>query len=609
MSRHVGSHTAVGSRSRHAWVWILVSVLLLVVATAAVCGLALYRQALQVRDNETQALGALSGFSLNADEAGLTGISRQLPTVRGHTRAANEISHGTLWKVASKLPVVGSDITTVQGMTSTMDDLVGTSVPKLLSIVNQLHGAKLSSGQGQLNLQPILAAQSAIKSANATVQNQVARYDALPTPHTSTVANAYQLGRTQLNTVAARVGQLSNTFQMLPDFLGSTQPRTYAIIAVTTSEARSAGGLVGSVGTMSTDNGKITVGGFRPNTDYLAYGAGNPTSDEDRLFVRQGPLKMSLDLRDLAAFPDTSRTAEAMRAIWQRTPWGSGKTLDGVLMVDPLFLQKLVGLNGKVTLSDGRVLTGDDTAQFLLNTVYKDVPVAQQNAYFGEIAEQTIGSMFSGLNFSKLSGVAQIMGSMAEGRHFSMYAFDSGIEKSIDAGGFTAHTPSSEQHPRVGVYVNEQNASKMDWYIHRTSTVTRTSCNANGSQTYHVDYTMTNTLKQSQIASLPAYIVGVKQASQPQGYGVEKTLIYAPAGGSIGNLTVRGKASTPSATTMNGTALFASVAQVAPQASVAFSFDVTTSTKAVGDLGIDQTPMGWEDAGVTLNTQTCSIGG
>ena len=116
-------------------------------------------------------------------------------------------------------------------------------------------------------------------------------------------------------------------------------------------------------------------------------------------------------------------------------------------------------------------------------------------------------------------------------------------------------------------------------------------------------------MKQWRIAARPACVVGVKQASQPQGYGVEKTLIYAPAGGSISNLTVRGKASTPGATTMNGTALFASVAQVAPQASVTFSFDVTTSTKAVGDLGIDQTPMGWEDAGVTLNTQTCSIGG
>lgn len=60
------------------------------------------------------------------------------------------------------------------------------------------------------------------------------------------------------------------------------------------------------------------------------------------------------------------------------------------------------------------------------------------------------------------------MGSMAEGRHFSMYAFDETAEKTISDAGFTAQTPSSEEHPQVGVYVTEQNPSKMGWYIHRT---------------------------------------------------------------------------------------------------------------------------------------------
>ncbi|MEO2293574.1 hypothetical protein ABG885_10025, partial [Bifidobacterium longum] len=41
--------------------------------------------------------------------------------------------------------------------------------------------------------------------------------------------------------------------------------------------------------------------------------------------------------------------------------------------------------------------------------------------------------------------------------------------------------------------------------------------------------------------------------------------------------------------------------------SVTYSFDVTTSTKAVSDLTIDQTPMGWIDSGVTTDTAACSI--
>lgn len=120
-----------------------------------------------------------------------------------------------------------------------------------------------------------------------------------------------------------------------------------------------------------------------------------------------------------------------MRAIWQRTPWGSGTQLDGVLMVDPVFLQELVKINGNITLSDDRVLTGDNTAKFLLNKVYVDYPIAETDAYFAQVAEQTVGSMFSNLDLTELTKVAQAMGSMAEGRHFSMYAFDETAEKSI----------------------------------------------------------------------------------------------------------------------------------------------------------------------------------
>ena len=74
-------------------------------------------------------------------------------------------------------------------------------------------------------------------------------------------------------------------------------------------------------------------------------------------------------MRDLAVYPDTSRSAEGMRAIWQRTPWGSNTQLDGVLMVDPVFLQELTKISGNVTILDGTVLTGDNTAEFLLNKV------------------------------------------------------------------------------------------------------------------------------------------------------------------------------------------------------------------------------------------------
>ena len=76
-------------------------------------------------------------------------------------------------------------------------------------------------------------------------------------------------------------------------------------MAMTTSEERSSGGLIGSVGVVTTDNGKISIGDFRSNKECIPYGAGDPTEDEQRIFEQWGPLKMSFDIRDLAVYPDT----------------------------------------------------------------------------------------------------------------------------------------------------------------------------------------------------------------------------------------------------------------------------------------------------------------
>lgn len=62
---------------------------------------------------------------------------------------------------------------------------------------------------------------------------------------------------------------------------------------------------------------------------------------------------------------------------------GSNTQLDGVIMVDPVFLQELTKISGNVTIPDGTVLTGDNTAEFLLNKVYVDYPVSMQDTLTG----------------------------------------------------------------------------------------------------------------------------------------------------------------------------------------------------------------------------------
>ena len=451
-----------------------------------------------------------------------------------------------------------------------------------------------------------------MKAANEPLQKLVKEYDALPQPKIGKIATAYASGKQQLNAAGTTINNLSSALDIIPGFLGSGGAKTYAIMAMTTSEARSSGGLLGSVGVMTTDNGKISIGDFRSNNEYIPYGVGDPTADEQRIFNQWGPLQMSFDMRDLAVYTDAQRSAEGMRAIWQRTPWGASQSLDGVIMVDPVFLQKMVAINGQVTLSDGRVLDGTNTAEFLLNTVYKEYPVSMQDRYFTEVATQSISAMFSNINLEKLTQVGQAMSSLAQNRHFSMYSFDETTENSLLSAGFTASTPSDEANPKIGVYITEQNPSKMDWYVHRTTKITRTSCNSDGSQTYHVEYTLNNTMTNAELAKVPDYIAGgVQVPSLARGMAAEKMLMYAPAGGSISNITTSGNGTVsvaPKQTTLNGKSVTTTLVLLNPEKSMTYSFDVTTSTKATADLGVDQTPMGWEDPGVSVDTSACAIG-
>ena len=590
-------------KRRRVWPWVvgILTIVVLTLAAVGVMGFQLFKQAKQVQAHENSAIAMLSKFS-SGDAETLANAGDILPQIAHETQQAQDIAHGGLWNTAAKMPFIGSDISTVQGMTAAINDIVQDSIPQFVNVLKTLNDAQIANGDNGVNLQPIIDAVEPLKKANASFQQQVRDYDALPTPSISMIRSAYDKGETQLNDLADRVNALSNTFQILPTLLGDGQQRTYAVMAMTPSEMRSSGGLIGSVGDLTAANGSVHVGDFRPNGDYLPYGIGDHSADMKRVFTDEGPLHMSFDIRDLAVFPNTADSAVAMQSVWNRTPWGQGVPLDGVIMVDPVFLQQLIAINGNVTLPDGTVLTGENTAEFLMNTVYQKYPENETDVLFGVVAGQAMKSMFSHMDMGKLYKTGEMLGTMAKGRHFTMYAFDERAEQGIQAAGFTGQIPSSETNPSVGIYLTEQNPSKMVWYIKREAKIQRVNCD--DGDLYHVEFMVHNTMTEEEAKSLPWYITG--NNSDNTGKAMEKILFYAPQGGSISNLMqLGGKVDAVKETTIDGVNAYETYAQVNPGQIATFTFDVRVSTKATAPLTIDQTPMGWVDDGITYLDPKC----
>ena len=605
MASHRVSRTNV-KRHHRVWPWVLsiVGLFVAVLVLFGIAGFNVYRQSKEVQAHESRALSMISDFSTKIDDANVQKVKDQLPQIQQETSQASAIANGAWWNIANKIPYFGSNVSTVQGMTNVIDDLMHQSVPQFMDVVTNLQHANLSSTDDGINLRPIIDCQQGMQKANESLQHQVGAYNALPQPNIDIVRSAYAQGSDKLNALATRVDALSSTFRMLPGFLGNGQTRTYAVMSMTTSEMRSSGGLIGSVGELTADNGSVHVGEFKANKDYLPYGIGDHSADMARVFSDEGPLHMSFDIRDTAVFPDTERAALAMQSIWNRTPWGQQKPLSGVIMVDPVFVQEMVAINGPVTLADGTTLNGDNTAEYFLNTVYKQYEASQTDAVFGETTGNVIAGMFKSLNLGKLVKIGETMGTMARERHFTMFSFDANLEKEIQAAGFTGETPNDPQNPSVGIYLTEQNPSKMGWYIKRTATIEKTRCDASGA-TYHVEYTLNNTMKVSDVANLPPYITGVDAPNR--GKGIEKILFYPPAGGRINNISqLNGAVNAVQKTTMNGKELYKTVVEILPEQSVTYSFDVTGSPQAQSALTIDQTPLGWKDTGITVKEPKCS---
>lgn len=605
MASHRVSRTNV-KRHHRVWPWVLsiVGLFVAVLVLFGIAGFNVYRQSKEVQAHESRALSMISDFSTKIDDANVQKVKDQLPQIQQETSQASAIANGAWWNIANKIPYFGSNVSTVQGMTNVIDDLMHQSVPQFMDVVTNLQHANLSSTDDGINLRPIIDCQQGMQKANESLQHQVGAYNALPQPNIDIVRSAYAQGSDKLNALATHVDALSSTFRMLPGFLGNGQTRTYAVMSMTTSEMRSSGGLIGSVGELTADNGSVHVGEFKANKDYLPYGMGDHSADMARVFSDEGPLHMSFDIRDTAVFPDTERAALAMQSIWNRTPWGQQKPLSGVIMVDPVFVQEMVAINGSVTLADGATLNGDNTAEYFLNTVYKQYEASQTDAVFGETTGNVIAGMFKSLNLGKLVKIGETMGTMARERHFTMFSFDANLEKEIQAAGFTGDTPNDPQNPSVGVYLTEQNPSKMGWYIRRTSTIEKTRCDVSGA-TYHVEYTVSNIMKAGDVSNLPAYITG--DSPQNRGKGIEKILFYPPAGGRIDNISqLNGAVDAVQKTTMDGKEVYKTVVEVLPEQSVTYSFDVTVSPQAQSALTIDQTPLGWKDTGITVKEPKCS---
>ena len=429
---------------------------------------------------------------------------------------------------------------------------------------------------GELDMEPIIAAAQQLATVDQSVQSQARTIQDLPDAKLGVVNNALQNGKTQMAALAQVTENLSGMLNMLPNFLGANGARNYVLLAQTNSEIRGTGGLIGSAGSFSADNGKIAVGEFHADAEFPSNAALDDVNQDGDGTLYSG-LYFGQCVHNLSSTPDFPRVASMAQKFWQAAPFGGSS--DGVMSLDPVALQAMIGATGDVTLSDGRVLNGSNTAEFLLNGAYKELAPSAQDQYFSETAAQVVAHLFSDMNTQKLMTVAKTMLRMTEQRHLYFWSFHEEDQAVLRSAGVTGEITNDAKNPVAGVYLNEMQASKMDWYIQRKSTVKRT-----GDNTYHVTYSFTNTLQPGEAGSLPEYIT----ANAKGGVAVNRVVIYTPAGGEVSNVSASNGSSFAQVQAKDHMTYMDDIS-LAPQDTVTIEYDVTTAASSA-NLKLDQTP-------------------
>lgn len=483
--------------------------------------------AMKTKDEVQQAVAVASGMQDALEDGDTATLEAKMYEFSAHTSAAYAQTSSVLWKVASHIPYYGDDVRAVRTAVTVMENVSSQAMPAMKQASGALNLKDISVKDGVIDVSALGRSAAPLQKADDVIENADRDLVGAPAPHIAQVSDAMEQAKNYLHTLSGMVHDVSVATQVVPKMLATDgQTRTYLVLAQTNAEIRPGGGLPGSWGVMTVTDGKVEMqpfvsGGKIPWFDEPVV---DLTAEERTLFTD----KLGRVPVDVNFTPDFPRTGVIAKALWKSY---AGQDVDGVIAIDPVFLQNMLKVSGGVTLQDGVTLDGSNTAQYLLNQVYIDKAEDQQDAYFSAAAEASFTHIMANTSNAK-AFLKAIVTSVGQGHMKVWSAHEDEQELLVDTP-ISGALKTDASTPELGVFFSDLSQAKMDWYLKRSVTVTRDGMGASGANRYAVHVKLTNMLKQDEAGTLPHYIVGPFRDYLQAGQISTAAFIYAPAGGRL----------------------------------------------------------------------------
>lgn len=580
-----------GGPSRGKKVGIVVAIVLAVLLViGGTCGFLLYRSAMTVKAQAQELMDQadlLKEALKNGDEEAL---DEAVGTVQERMASINAEVHSPLWNLASVLPVVGEDIQSVQKLGDAGAALVDDA---LVPIADSVSGTGLSDlmQDGTINVELIQTISDAVSSSLPTIEESVDTIANLPEAHIPQLAEVLDKVQGPVSEAQELVGQAKPILEVLPQMLGADgQTRTYLVLAQNNSEIRSTGGMPGSWGTISITDGAISMGEFTTVVNQEGFNV--PVLDEELNHIGW---TLGTNAAQVTYTPNFVRTGEIASEYWRQAGLGD---VDGVVAIDPVFLQRLLGLTGGFTAEDGTTIDGSNAASVLLSDTYWKFgnDATAQDSYFGSVASLAFKNIMSNLGNAGMTDLFDVIEQSGADGRLLVWMVNEDEESVMRTLGLSGEMGSDPTEPQLGVYLNDATWSKIDWYASCYTQIGEGVTNDDGTTSYQVTTTLTNTLTPNEAIAAPKYVTGYNPQKSEVSDMLTYVYFFAPAGGSISNMSVEGSGSCGAFTNATGYGLpmsYALTSLLAGQ-SVTFTYTVTTSADATSPLALRTTPLAQE---------------
>ncbi len=492
------------------------SVFLVLMLLISIPGLKIYGSAKRLLPAVNTLKTSLKAIPDNLSDDDIVSARANVDQIDSSIDDIREEMDSPIWHTLSVFPEVEKNIRSAKTLLDIADDANQKLLSPGIDLMEKTPLSSIKAGEGGFNIVTInayLDFVDEIMPEVTRIENQLKGVDLSLTGMQDDLTKYEK----EIDNVIDMFGEYE---QPLRDIIGDGKTdRTYMLAAQNLAEGRALGGFIGSVGTVTIEDGIMKISDFKSclqvlTSPYISEDVAQ-TEDEKRIFY---------DLMNDPRNPNFSMDFKRCGEIWSAEYFESHNiVVDGVISMNPVILQKILStLDKSVTLSDGTVMNGSNAMRVIekdLNYKYMnsdlDEGTAQwidrndeSDSLYAEAANSVIDIFTNSFSFSNMTKILPMFVDCFSDKTIMVWMNDPVEERHMVNAGMAGELVSERKKSYTGLWWSYTHASKFGWFMDLKTKVSDPVTNADGTKTYNVSADITNIFTDEDMKGAGYYILG-----------------------------------------------------------------------------------------------------